>query len=119
MWHLPSSVKICLCKEPTDMRKSFDGLAVMVEHILCQNPLSGYVFIFRNKRGNLIKCLYWDSLSLLTNTDELLKVFGDHILHSASVNRVLVISRQEHVEPHYQVMKRIDWGICIINLFLW
>ena len=60
MWHLPSSVKIFLCKEPTDMRKSFDSLAVMVEHILCQNPLSGYVFIFRNKRGNMIKCLYWD-----------------------------------------------------------
>ena len=43
------------------MRKSFDGLAGMVEHILCQNPLSGYIFIFRNKRGNMIKCLYWDN----------------------------------------------------------
>ena len=60
MWHLPSSVKIYLCKESTDMRKSFDALAVMVEHILCQNPLSGHLFIFRNKRGNMIKCLYWD-----------------------------------------------------------
>ncbi len=42
------------------MRKSFDALAVLVESVLCQNPLSGHIFIFRNKRGNRIKCLYWD-----------------------------------------------------------
>jgi len=61
MWSLPSSVKIYLCKEPTDMRKSFDALAAMAEYVLMQNPLSGHIFIFRNKRGNMLKCLYWDN----------------------------------------------------------
>ena len=47
-------------KEPTDMRRSFDSLAMMVREIIKQNPLSGYLFVFRNKRGNCLKLLYWD-----------------------------------------------------------
>jgi len=42
------------------MRRSFDTLAMMVECIIKQNPLSGYLFVFRNKRGNCLKLLYWD-----------------------------------------------------------
>jgi len=57
MLSFPSAVKIYLCKEPTDMRRSFDSLAMMVREIIKQNPLSGYLFVFRNKRGN---CLNWD-----------------------------------------------------------
>ena len=60
MLSFPSAVKIYLCKEPTDMRRSFDSLAMMVREIIKQNPLSGYLFVFRNKRGNCIKLLYWD-----------------------------------------------------------
>ena len=60
MLSLPSAVKIYLCKQPTDMRRSFDSLAMMVREIIKQNPLSGYVFVFCNKRGNSLKLLYWD-----------------------------------------------------------
>ena len=60
MLSLPSAVKIYLCKGPTDMRRSFDSLAMMVRAIIKQNPLSGYLFVFRNKRGNCLKLLYWD-----------------------------------------------------------
>ena len=60
MLSLPSAVGIYLCREPTDMRRSFDGLAIMVQCIIKQNPLSGHVFVFRNKRGNMLKLLYWD-----------------------------------------------------------
>jgi transposase len=60
MLSFPSAVKIYLCKGPTDMRRSFDSLAMMVRAIIKQNPLSGHVFIFRNKRGNCLKLLYWD-----------------------------------------------------------
>ncbi|MCP4713777.1 MAG: IS66 family insertion sequence element accessory protein TnpB [Deltaproteobacteria bacterium] len=42
------------------MRRSFDGLAAMAECVIKQNPLSGYLFVFRNKRGNCLKMLYWD-----------------------------------------------------------
>jgi len=42
------------------MRKSFDGLAGMVVNIIEQNPISGHLFVFRNRRGNCVKLLYWD-----------------------------------------------------------
>ncbi len=42
------------------MRRSFDGLAMMVHCVIEQEPLSGHVFVFRNKRGNMLKMLYWD-----------------------------------------------------------
>ncbi|KKK66888.1 hypothetical protein LCGC14_2959560 [marine sediment metagenome] len=60
MLSFPSAVKIYLCKQPTDMRRSFDGLAMMVQCIIRHDPLSGHVFVFRNKRGNMLKLLYWD-----------------------------------------------------------
>ena len=60
MLSFPSAVKIYLCKQLTDMRRSFDSLAMMVQCVIKQDPLSGYVFVFRNKRGNCLKLLYWD-----------------------------------------------------------
>ena len=60
MLSFPSAVKIYLCKEATDMRRSFDSLAMMVQCVIKQDPLSGYLFVFRNKRGNSLKLLYWD-----------------------------------------------------------
>jgi len=54
-------VDIYLCVEPTDMRKSFDGLwALAVEH-LGRNPLAGGLFVFINKRRDRMKLLYWDA----------------------------------------------------------
>ncbi|MGB7306890.1 MAG: IS66 family insertion sequence element accessory protein TnpB [Burkholderiaceae bacterium] len=49
-----------MCTEPTDMRKSFDGLAALTKSVLGQNPLSGHLFVFVNRRGNYAKCLYYD-----------------------------------------------------------
>ncbi len=42
------------------MRRSFDGLAALAEQVLQQDPLSGHVFVFRGKRGDRVKILYWD-----------------------------------------------------------
>jgi transposase len=52
-------VKIFLCTRPTDLRRGFDGLAVLVEEALGENPLSGHLFLFVNRRRNRIKMLYW------------------------------------------------------------
>ena len=60
MLSLPPSVRIYLCLHPTDMRRSFDGLAAMTTEIIGENPLSGHLFVFRNRRGDRIKILYWD-----------------------------------------------------------
>lgn len=59
MLSVPGQVKILLCLQPADMRRSFDGLAAMVENVLDDNPLSGHLFVFRNRRGDRVKLLYW------------------------------------------------------------
>lgn len=56
---LPGRVFLCLL--PTDMRKSFDSLMGLVEQQLGQDPLAGDLFVFRSKRGDRLKLLYWDN----------------------------------------------------------
>lgn len=60
MLSLRSGTRIFFSTEPTDMRKSFNGLSAIVEHQWESNPLSGDLFIFSNRRQTLLKMLYWD-----------------------------------------------------------
>ena len=60
MLNIPGSLKIFLATSPTDFRKSHDGLAAIAEHVMLENPLSGNLFVFTNKRADRIKLLYWD-----------------------------------------------------------
>lgn len=55
-----SQVKIWLYAKPTDMRRSFTGLSAMTKHILGEDPLSGHLFVFINRRQTQIKILYFD-----------------------------------------------------------
>lgn len=59
MLSIPGQVKIFLGAAPVDMRKSFDTLAALVSEILQTDPLSGHLFVFRSKRGDRVKLLYW------------------------------------------------------------
>ena len=61
MLSLPLPVRIFLCTQHADLRKSFDGLAQLVREFLGADPLSGHLFVFRNKRRDRVKLLYWDS----------------------------------------------------------
>jgi transposase len=56
----PPTVRIFLCSDATDMRKGFDSLAHLVESSLTLDPMSGHLFVFRSRRGDRIKILYWD-----------------------------------------------------------
>jgi transposase len=56
----PPTVRIFLGSGPTDMRKGFDSLAQLVESSMALDPLSGHPFVFRSRRGDRIKILYWD-----------------------------------------------------------
>lgn len=52
--------RVFLCTLPTDMRKGFDTLAALVQAQLGQDALSGDLFVFRSRRGDRLKLLYWD-----------------------------------------------------------
>jgi transposase len=60
MLSIPQPVRIYLCAAPTDMRKGFDSLAAIVTEELGGDPLSGHLFVFRSRRGDRLKLLYWD-----------------------------------------------------------
>ena len=60
MLSLPPAVRIWLSTRPADLRKSFDGLAALVRDGLRGDPLSGDIFVFRNKSADRIKLLLWE-----------------------------------------------------------
>jgi transposase len=53
--------RIWLCTQPTDMRKSYNGLSALVKNQLAQDPLSGHYFVFVNRRKTMMKVLYFES----------------------------------------------------------
>lgn len=55
-----AGVRIWLATQPLDMRRSFDALAEHVRTILSHDPLSGHLFVFRNRTGQRVKILWWD-----------------------------------------------------------
>ncbi len=57
---LASGLRVFLCTQPADMRRSFDGLSGMTASIIDQNPTSGHLFVFRNRNRDRLKILYWD-----------------------------------------------------------
>lgn len=61
MLSISGQVHVFLALQPTDMRKSFDTLAALVQEVLEQDPLSGHLFVFRSKRGDRVKILYWNT----------------------------------------------------------
>jgi len=57
----PSGTHIWIAAGVTDLRRGFTGLSATVQTVLEENPFSGHVFVFRGRRGDLIKLLWWDS----------------------------------------------------------
>lgn len=60
MLSLTGRLRVFVCTQPADMRRSFDGLCGMAQNILQQDPLSGHLFVFRNRNRDRLKILYWD-----------------------------------------------------------
>ncbi len=64
MFHSTANLKVFVATEPCDMRKSFDGLYMIVSGLLESDPQSGSLFVFFNKKATLMKTLYWDGTGL-------------------------------------------------------
>jgi transposase len=60
----PSGAQVWLATGHTDMRRGFDGLALLVQETLKRNPHNGHLFVFRGRRGGLIKVLWHDGQGL-------------------------------------------------------
>ncbi len=61
MLSVPPAVRIFLATGATDLRRSIDGLAAIVRDRFGLDPLSGHLFVFRNRRGDRLKILVWDA----------------------------------------------------------
>ena len=59
-----TGVRVYLATRPCDMRKGLDGLAAQVQNVLAADPFSGSLFVFRGKRGDILKILAWDGSGL-------------------------------------------------------
>jgi transposase len=57
---LPAGTQIWIAAGFTDLRRGFTGLSAVVQTTLEQDPFGGHVFVFRGRRGDLIKVLWWD-----------------------------------------------------------
>lgn len=60
MLTLPPTVRVFFATEPTDMRRSFDGLAALVQARLARDPLDGHLYVFVNRRRDTLRVLFFD-----------------------------------------------------------
>ncbi len=68
---VPAGGKVHIALGVTDLRKGLDGLAMLVQGVLEQDPFSGHLFAFRGRKANLIKIVFWDGTGLCLFTKRL------------------------------------------------
>lgn len=61
----PGGVRVLVASRPVDFRKGMDGLAALAKETLAQDPFSGAILVFRAKRADRVKLLFWDGTGLL------------------------------------------------------
>lgn len=67
----PTGVRVLVATKPVDFRKGMDGLAAYVEQQLQADPFCGVVYVFRSKRADKVKLLFWDQTGLVLVTKRL------------------------------------------------
>ncbi|MBP6030990.1 MAG: IS66 family insertion sequence element accessory protein TnpB [Sphingobium sp.] len=99
---LPPSTRIFLACGATDMRKGFDGLAVMTQQVLEQSPHSGALFAFRGKRGDLVKLLWYDGQGMCLFSKRMDR--GHFVWPSTKTGSVVMTAAQLSM-----LLEGIDW----------
>ena len=101
---LPSGVRVWLATGRTDMRRGFDGLALQVQETLRLDPHSGHLFVFRGRRGDLIKVLWHDGQGMCLFAKRLER--GRFIWPSPADGRVAITPAQLAY-----LLEGIDWRL--------
>jgi transposase len=98
----PTGTNIWIAAGVTDMRRGFDGLSGQVQTVLKQQPFSGHVFVFRGRRGDIVKLLWFDGDGLCLFSKRLEK--GRFIWPQATEGTVSLTRAQLSM-----LLEGIDW----------
>ena len=99
---LPANTRVWIVAGHTDMRKGFDGLAALGQTTLAANPFGGHVFVFRGRRGDILKVLWFDGQGLMLLAKRLER--GRFVWPQASAGGVLLTPAQLSM-----LLEGIDW----------
>jgi transposase len=116
MMPFPSGVRVWLATGHTDMRRGFDGLALLVQEQLKRDPHSGQLFVFRGRRGGLIKILWHDGqgMCLFAKRLERGRFIWPSIFWKASTGACRSIRGVHRLRDNgaaNRLMSWIEWGI--------
>ena len=99
---VPATTRVWLSGGITDMRKGFDGLSALVEKVLAADPHSGHLFVFRGRRGDLVKVIWWDGQGACLFSKRLER--GRFVWPSAADGKVVLTPAQFSM-----LLEGIDW----------
>lgn len=99
---LPAGTRVWIAAGVTDMRKGMDGLAALAQTVLAQNPFSGHVFVFRGRRGDLVKLVWFDGDGMCLFAKRLER--GRFVWPQATSGSVLLSAAQLSM-----LLEGIDW----------
>ena len=101
---VPSNTRIWLAAGVTDMRKGFNGLSMLAQKALREDPFSGHLFVFRGRRGDLCKIIWWDGQGACLFTKRLER--GRFVWPSASDGKIMLGASQLSM-----LLEGIDWRL--------
>ena len=99
---VPAGTRVWLAAGVTDMRKGYDGLSFLTQSMLEEDPFSGHLFVFRGRRGDLIKVIWWDGQGACLFCKRLEK--GRFVWPSPAEGKVLISQAQLAM-----LLEAIDW----------
>lgn len=99
---VPTGARVWLAAGVTDMRKGFDGLSALAESVVKQDPFSGHLFVFRGRRGDLVKIIWFDGQGACLFSKRLER--GRFVWPSPADGRVSVTPAQLAM-----LLEGIDW----------
>lgn len=99
---VPAGARVWLAAGTTDMRKGFATLAAQAEGMLREDPYAGHLFVFRGRRGDLIKVIWWDGQGACLFSKRLEK--GRFVWPAATEGKIALTSAQLAM-----LLEGIDW----------